>query len=158
MVDNIGNPTSHPEYPDIAWSCLTLFSRVLEREKLKSVGFQKKLSVGEVLDFTSDFGLKVCQVSAGFGCGERYYCSKMPQFFLSPKSPYFLAKKVSELGDTTLYRLFDPRGREIVMKKGEEKVIVTDVDFEWPERVKLNVEEIAIAGLPTPVFVLCPNV
>ena len=65
---------------------------------------------------------------------------KCHNFFLSPKSTYFLAEKVSELGDTTLYRLFDPRGREIVMKKGEEKVIVTDVNFEWPERVKLNVE------------------
>ena len=30
------------------------------------------------------------------------------------------------------------------MKRGEEKVIVTDIDFEWPERVKLNVEELGI--------------
>ena len=44
------------------------------------------------------------------------------------------------------------------MKKGEQKVIVTDVDFEWPERVNLNVEEMAIAGSPTSVFVLCPDV
>ena len=33
---------------------------------------KKKLKIGGVLDFTADFGLKVRQVSAGFGCGEGY--------------------------------------------------------------------------------------
>ena len=35
----------------------------------KSARFWKKLKVGGTLDFTGGFGLKVCQVSAGFGCG-----------------------------------------------------------------------------------------
>ena len=36
-------------------------------------GFEKKLKIGGVLDFTADFGLKVSQVTAGFGYGEGYY-------------------------------------------------------------------------------------
>ena len=39
------------------------FSKFLERKKLKA---------GGVFDFTGGFGLKVRQVSAGFGCGEGY--------------------------------------------------------------------------------------
>ena len=34
---------------------------------------KKKLKIGGVLDFTADFGLKVSQVTAGFGYGEGYY-------------------------------------------------------------------------------------
>ena len=39
-------------------------------------GFEKKLKIGGVLDFTADFGLKVSQVTAGFGYGEGYYLLK----------------------------------------------------------------------------------
>ena len=55
-------------------------SRMLEK-KSESAGFWKKMKVGgfwekwkngRVLDFTGGFGLKVRQVSAGFGCGEGY--------------------------------------------------------------------------------------
>ena len=34
--------------------------------------WEKKLKVGEVLDFTAEFELKVSQVTAGFGYGEGY--------------------------------------------------------------------------------------
>ena len=34
---------------------------------------EKFFKFGGVLDFTGGFGLKVSQVSAGFGCGEGYY-------------------------------------------------------------------------------------
>ena len=40
-------------------------------------GFEKKLKIGGVLDFTADFGLKVSQVTAGFGYGEGYYSMKV---------------------------------------------------------------------------------
>ena len=39
-------------------------------KKLKVDGVLEKLKVGGVLDFTGGFGLKVRQVSAGFGCGK----------------------------------------------------------------------------------------
>ena len=39
-------------------------------------GFEKKLKISGVLDFTADFGLKVSQVTAGFGYGEGYYATK----------------------------------------------------------------------------------
>ena len=55
-----------------------------------------------------------------------------------------------------LRRLFDSRGKEIALKKGVMKVIITDMDIEWPEKVNLEVEDIKIAGVPTPVFVLSP--
>ena len=42
------------------------------RKNLSQKGFEKKLKIGGVLDFTADFGLKVSQVTAGFGCGEGY--------------------------------------------------------------------------------------
>ena len=38
-----------------------------------SAGFWKKLKVSGVWNFTEGFGLKVRQVSAGFGYGEGYY-------------------------------------------------------------------------------------
>ena len=56
-------------------------SRVLET-KLESTGFWKKLKFDGVLDFTGGFGLKVRQVSAGFGCGEGYYAKNLPRFHL----------------------------------------------------------------------------
>ena len=34
------------------------------------------LKIGGVLDFTAEFGLKVSQVTAGFGYGEGYYAKK----------------------------------------------------------------------------------
>ena len=43
------------------------------KKKLSQRGFEKKLKIGGVLDFTADFGLKVSQVTAGFGYGEGYY-------------------------------------------------------------------------------------
>ena len=42
-----------------------------EKIRVKRV-LKKKLKIGGVLDFTADFGLKVRQVSAGFGCREGY--------------------------------------------------------------------------------------
>ena len=43
------------------------------KKKIESKGFWKKLKIGGGLDFTADFGLKVSQVTAGFGYGEGYY-------------------------------------------------------------------------------------
>ena len=37
------------------------------------------MKIGGVLDFTADFGLKVSQVTAGFGYGEGYYYGKAPK-------------------------------------------------------------------------------
>ena len=45
-----------------------------------------------ILDFTADFGLKVRQVSAGFGCGEGYYAPK------HLKIVFFLSKKLRSRG------------------------------------------------------------
>ena len=42
-----------------------------EKIRVKRV-LKKKLKIGGVLDFTADFGLKVSQVTAGFGYGEGY--------------------------------------------------------------------------------------
>ena len=36
-----------------------------------------RLKVNRVLDFTGGFGLKVRQVSTGFGCGEGYFSTKI---------------------------------------------------------------------------------
>ena len=66
------NTNTHRKWPK---SCFQsdIVSRVLEK-KLESTGFwRKKLKFGRVLDFTGGFGLKVRQVSAGFGCREGYY-------------------------------------------------------------------------------------
>ena len=66
------NTNTHRKWPQ---SCFRsdIISRVLEN-KLESTGFwRKKLKFGRVLDFTGGFGLKVREVSAGFGCREGYY-------------------------------------------------------------------------------------
>ena len=42
-----------------------------EKIRVKRV-LKNFLKIGGVLDFTADFGLKVRQVSAGFGCAEGY--------------------------------------------------------------------------------------
>ena len=44
---------------------------------MKFGGFWKTRNFGGVLDFTGGFGLKVRQVSAGFGCGEGYYFTNL---------------------------------------------------------------------------------
>ena len=47
-------------------------------KKLKVSGvLENKMKVGGILDFTGGFGLKIRQVSAGFGCGEGYYVANI---------------------------------------------------------------------------------
>ena len=46
-----------------------------EKIRVKRV-LKKKMKFGRVLDFTAEFGLKVSQVTAGFGYGEGYYLLK----------------------------------------------------------------------------------
>ena len=51
-----------------------IVSRVLEKKLgVHRVLEEKTLKFGRVWDFTGVFGLKVCEVSAGFGCREGYY-------------------------------------------------------------------------------------
>ena len=58
--------------------CISATNAGFWRKNLSQKGFEKKLKIGGVLDFTADFGLKVSQVTAGFGYGEGYYALKAP--------------------------------------------------------------------------------
>ena len=51
-------------------------NRVLKKKSESLQGFGKEFKVGGFLYFTGGFGLKVRQVSAGFGCREGYYKTK----------------------------------------------------------------------------------
>ena len=56
--------------------CISARNAGFWRKNLSQKGFEKKLKIGGVLDFTAEFGLKVSQVTAGFGYGEGYYADR----------------------------------------------------------------------------------
>ena len=58
--------------------CISATNAGFWRKNLSQKSVEKKLKIDGDLDFTADFGLKVSQVTAGFGYGEGYYFPKPP--------------------------------------------------------------------------------